>query len=774
MSASAVARVAGGATELAPVPEAPRHADTLELRLALVCYGGVSLAIYMHGVTKEIQKLVAASAAYERDQSACPWDESQTEHAYWHALAQREQEDPKHLRTRVVVDIVAGTSAGGINGIILAKALAHDLPQDALRDVWLGRGDIKQLMANRAARAVPFLALKFATWGAWSLLTRAKPPLDGDRMFKWIHGALEEMDAAGGNGASLMPPMHRLELYVTVTDFNGYNRRVPTYDPRRVSDLRHRHALVFTYGPERDQLDETYNAELAFAARATSCFPGAFPPINIANIAHNVPGWDGAERFKREFWSIYPLSDANVEDTHFVDGGVLDNFPFGHAIQAIRRRPASVQVDRRLVFIEPDPKGRSEAPAGEAPSLTGTVWGGLSGIPGHEPVLDDLLTVRELNERVDRVREIVAAALPRMPAPATNGAGPASYAEANAAANQAAAEQAGFAYTTYIQLKLHSVVERFAAIACRVLDFPLDSNQAFFVRDVLVEWARQRGILAAVAEASEVQRGFLRDFDLDYAERRIRFAVSYVSGLYGEPGGPPREELNRAKQALYEHVGELARAADSVGTDGRDEALKKIFDPERVRAGIDGDESPDEAVATLPRARGRRARRDPVGTAPLPGQRLGDFGEKVYATLLELSANWDERTRRELLDRYIGFPLWDVLIFPLQAVADIGELNRVEVMRFSPEDVKLLQPPTAEKLKGVAAGHFAAFFSRDRRENDYLWGRLDAAERIVGLVLGSTPPALCGQAFKAILDQEEPELKTISGLFEGLREQLPS
>src|SRR5690606_38564929 len=35
-----------------------------ELRLALVCFGGVSLAIYMHGVTKEILKLVRASQAY--------------------------------------------------------------------------------------------------------------------------------------------------------------------------------------------------------------------------------------------------------------------------------------------------------------------------------------------------------------------------------------------------------------------------------------------------------------------------------------------------------------------------------------------------------------------------------------------------------------------------------------------------------------------------------------------------------------------------------------
>jgi len=38
-----------------------------ELRIALVCYGGVSLAVYMHGVTKEILKLVRASRVYHHD-----------------------------------------------------------------------------------------------------------------------------------------------------------------------------------------------------------------------------------------------------------------------------------------------------------------------------------------------------------------------------------------------------------------------------------------------------------------------------------------------------------------------------------------------------------------------------------------------------------------------------------------------------------------------------------------------------------------------------------
>ena len=37
-----------------------------ELRLALVCYGGISLAVYMHGITKEVWRMVRASRA------ACP------------------------------------------------------------------------------------------------------------------------------------------------------------------------------------------------------------------------------------------------------------------------------------------------------------------------------------------------------------------------------------------------------------------------------------------------------------------------------------------------------------------------------------------------------------------------------------------------------------------------------------------------------------------------------------------------------------------------------
>ncbi|HYM63918.1 MAG TPA: hypothetical protein VES61_04500, partial [Gaiellaceae bacterium] len=106
--------------------------DLKELRLGLVCYGGVSLAIYMHGVTKEIHRAIRASVLEEHDLPS--GDEAASELAYRELL--KALRDERNVHTRIVVDAIAGSSAGGINGIFLAKALARDLNQDALRDLW--------------------------------------------------------------------------------------------------------------------------------------------------------------------------------------------------------------------------------------------------------------------------------------------------------------------------------------------------------------------------------------------------------------------------------------------------------------------------------------------------------------------------------------------------------------------------------------------------------------------------------------------------------------
>jgi hypothetical protein len=59
----------------------------------------------------------------------------------------------------------------------------------------------------------------------------------------------------------------------------------------------------------------------------------------------------------------------------------------------------------------------------------------------------------------------------------------------------------------------------------------------------------------------------------------------------------------------------------------------------------------------------------------------------------------------------------------------------------------------------MGLGHFGAFFSRPGRERDYLLGRLDGAERLVGLLLGDRASederaTWCRRAFAAILEEE--------------------
>ena len=47
----------------------------------------------------------------------------------------------------------------------------------------------------------------------------------------------------------------------------------------------------------------------------------------------------------------------------------------------------------------------------------------------------------------------------------------------------------------------------------------------------------------------------------------------------------------------------------------------------------------------------------------------------------------------------------------------------------------------AATLKGIEFNNFGAFFSRSYRENDYLWGRLHGAERMIDIMLSTLPEA---------------------------------
>jgi patatin-related protein len=756
------------------VPALPADEDVKDLRLALVCYGGVSLAVYMHGVTKEIHKLVVASKAFEQDPSTNPFPASAIEHVYFRALDTLRQREG--ARTRVVVDIIAGTSAGGINGVILAKALAHNLSQDALRDLWLMKGDIKKLVAMPRA---PWLPLRLAAWLAVGAVRGLRSPLDGPQMFRWVLEALEEMDRTAERrpppGAStLLPEGHALDLKVPITDFYGFNRSVPTFDPRRVKDRWHRHVMRFRSLDGRGRLGSDFNHQLAFAARATSCFPVAFPPVSVRDLGD---GWPGHDTFARDFFPIYGLEREPVDRTYFVDGGVLDNFPFRVAFDSIRDKAASVEVDRRLVYIQPDPGGAKPPAPGTSPGLLRLFWGGIAGIPRREPILDDLLAIRDFNERVGRVNAVVRRTAPLVEELLPDDLDPGAYAQAQDELVETAMGELGLSYRAYERLKLFGVVGRFARLANTACRFPEDSNHAFFVRDVLRCWARRRQILEApedIEEPTDDQVAFLRSFDLDYRDRRLRFTIKAVSSLYaraGEPGTPSRQELNVAKQALYERLRELSGALAGDGLEPVVAAVGTLFEPNLVGDWLTRDGDPDELVEQF--VEEHLAQLDDVRArlAAHLESRLGNFAERCYATVWEATEEWPDRTRRKVLSAYVGFPFWDVIVFPIQEIGDVGELNRVEVVRISPQEALLPRPPGKPALEGIAIMHFGAFFKRRWRENDYLWGRLDGAGRLLQMLLGKEPSELHPAAFRAIAGEERSSLGEIGEVFDWVEER---
>ena len=393
-----------------------------ELRLALICYGGVSLAIYMHGVTREIWHMVRASRAFHDAAPAARGSES----VYHDLLAEMSQVSGTKLR--VLTDIIAGSSAGGINGIFLSQAIVTGQSLEPLTDMWLEMADVDVLL-DPDARPLSRFSKFWATPIAWMILRRrggavertvAKeaqdevatklsrfvrarwfaPPFGGNVFSKLLLDALKAM-AASKAGSPLLPTNQPLDLFVTVTDFNGHDQVLRLNSPPEVTESEHRITVDFS---TRGRTGLADIAELIFAARATASFPGAFPPFSVRELdrlleRENVP-WLGRNAFLKRILPQQFAANA-AEDTMLIDGSVLANAPFNQAIAALRNRPARREVDRRFVYIDPKPgrpsfrfgrrnaDGSADIPR-KPPGFFATIFGATSNIPREQPIRDSL------------------------------------------------------------------------------------------------------------------------------------------------------------------------------------------------------------------------------------------------------------------------------------------------------------------------------------------------------------------------------------------------
>lgn len=447
-----------------------------EVRFAVVIYGGVSLTVYINGIVQEMLNMVRSTAksggagsvtltplqrvyrelahlvgepsplTAEANSQASPshmvGDDGTEAH-----LLRGSSKAPKRLRpgraalragavdkirqldagkpitepaaaepqiyTRFVVDILSGTSAGGINAIFLAKALANNLSLDSLAKMWITQADMQLLLNDKKV-------------DPRSLLQVPPPSLLNSRwMYLQLLKALDAMNSSDRQTREAL--VDDLDLFCTTTDLRGLIMGLALTDEtvreqryRNVYHFRRRTMAGAAQGGEQHDFVEGMDPFLAFAARCTSSFPFAFEPMQLGDIpeivnstkefrerylspptpqpvlrtqpppqAESTPqtqGTDqaqlqaprppktdaseavslfgdqvaalkGANRFA-DICSIYQGTDieGGFAVRSFGDGGYLDNKPFTYAIQTIKKRHALLPVDRKLIYIEPAPE----------------------------------------------------------------------------------------------------------------------------------------------------------------------------------------------------------------------------------------------------------------------------------------------------------------------------------------------------------------------------------------------------------------------------------
>ncbi len=806
-----------------------------ELRLAIVCSGGISLAVYMHGIVKEILKLTRASKHYHAvpdagekrlrsiDDIPQPDDRAiDTERVYFELL----QELGAELNLRVIVDVIAGTSAGGINSVILARALAHDLSFDVLRELWLTGADIDALVAEdhhagwaqRAFRPVVQWILGDRLSGvdvddevseklmSMSGVARLRPPFDGERLLESLIDAMESMGRPLGSNQSLLPDGLALDMLVTVTDFFGYTQFIPLYDPPVIEEREHRHRLHFRYrrwtdGEAESDFEDGYVPALAFAARATASFPGAFPPAKLDEVdrvlARRGRKWETKSQFLRGNFKPYNKAGTDPEKTSFIDGAVLNNKPFRPAIDAIGRQPALRDVDRRLVYINPNPAGKTPPPVGEPPGMLRTLRAALSDIPRNEPISDDLLWVQELNERVRLTRDIVDAARPditrtveeitksraeKRPLTADQIAGWRDQ------ANARAAQDSGFAFKGYLRLKLGSAAGQVANLVAELCDHRRGTLESEFIIKTIRAWAAHRSVLPDTLwtpESGTLLKDppswvkFLRGFDLDFRRRRVRFVIQALNGLYGRLDEPEFEalsayQLDHLKGQFYDVLdalrGREGTAAISIDATAR---ARDLFASALETGQYNSEAADNFALANL----GTIDTLVDGLSRDLELEAMNRRGDEVFAGIDHEGQMG--LVRKELLTDYLGFPLWDVVTFSAGLWDPESEYDEIRVARLSPQDCNTLREGGPEDvLKGVRLGNFGAFFKREHRENDYLWGRLHGVDRLIDIVADAARRedkedlidvlALKKKAFKAVIEAERPHLKESRALLDSL------
>ncbi|BDG61607.1 patatin-like protein [Caldinitratiruptor microaerophilus] len=672
-----------------------------ELRIGLVLYGGVSLAIYMAGAAQEILRLVRSWPP-----AAAPEPGRAGEGPYAALLRQ--------ASVRPVVDIIAGTSAGGLNGLILAKALACGAPDLA---------EAGRLWIEKA--------------GAEALLHRPSPEalLRGEYLERQLWRALRRLDRRAEPGLAMQVPV--LDLFLTATDLGGvgweagrdlgvrdvFGQPVRGRENLLLFHLRKRSPLPRAFpddrGPRlgyerndftapRPALARRRDRLLARLGRATSAFPVAFPPVRLQRDAVRRGGLP----------DLWPDDPAGPRERWLTDGGLLLNRPFPPVIRTVFGRVADRPVERVLLYLDPDPEPSGPEPRGGRPGLD-RVLAAVAGLPWNEDIRRYIAEVREHNRRVRHYRRALLEG------------------EASAGGPPAAGPAGMTAYRALRRQRLEEYYRTGFGAA-------LVPAEAFL--DALLDGTDRNG-----GPPADLDR-----LDPPYQQRRLQYLIHLVGTFYPR-GGPPGDvaAIGRLEAMLWE-VHELWRQVEW-----------EIFHPGALPPGDPLRDAFEALAATSPgsgvpalRALAAAVRRRLKACERAAAERLEQAWQFASGLPGGATAARDGLAAT-LVRAWAGFAERDVLLFPLAEYGGLGEWDEVEVGRLSPAAPTSIRVQARRKLAGEILAHFGGFLDERWRRSDHMWGRLDTAELLIRLVAATAarhlPPAEA-----AALAQQVPELVAAS------------
>ncbi|MET9261443.1 patatin-like protein [Amycolatopsis sp. NPDC004079] len=633
-----------------------------EIRIAMAMVGGSSLAVWMGGVATETSALLHASRTP---------DESN---------GYRKLLDLLHASVRL--DVLTGTSAGGINAACLGLAEAYRSTPAILRDTWFSAGSLENLIRDPGE-------------------SQPRSVLNGDKVL--LSGLVQAMHDITGSGVVPTEPPD-VTVLLTGTMIDGETTQYDDALGNRVRDTEHRMLFRFD-GP---LWNNQVHGPLALAARSSASFPGAF------ELSRMPIGPEAADRLHPDMTDYTEL----VRSHWLADGGVLVNKPLRPALREIFERSSSTDVRRLLLYVVPKIDGEAKPIACDPaePPMLGTALAKVASTIMSQTISVELEELSRHNSSVTRTRD-----------------------------TRVALASLGLRGGQLVDDRVHrAYLDR--RVALDAADLVRAVTRRYELSDEDGGWAAGNSALLQDIAADGLRRGIpdtLPGESVTVGEM-VRYRTSTLEDAVAtgiqliNAGFRMGPDLEQATQ-LNEARAKMHAARRSAAREARLSAWVARHEPPRAGTAMPdwigqlaiewADLGASDAVREAwPELTGALRSAAPVLQA-LSGkenQWSADAADTV-TTLLD----WFGLDNADVAD---GFVMARFLVLHMATRGLLAEApavdQRVDLVQMSADSRTLLdlaRPRGRDKLTGTQASNFGGFYKASWRANDWMWGRIDGA-----------------------------------------------